>query len=171
MRYFLTVSSLPANPNLLPLLSQLQAAGLPVIDVQTSGAYTGQVIVVSSIDLITAQLTQMQAVVSAFDLRSRIPRPLYAIYNDLVALTTTQQANIWADISSGTTPKYLLDAGPNTAALVVLDWAVRSSGATGTALTAAKFRAVALYVQDNPTYLVTPTFDATINVPGDMPEG
>ena len=171
MRYFVTVSSLPANPNLAALGSQLQAAGLPVTDVQTSGAYTGQVIVVSSTDLTGTQSTQMQSIVSAFDLRPRIPRPLYAIYNDLVALTTTQQANIWADISSGTTPKYLLDAGPNTAALVVLDWAVRSSGAIGAALTAAKFRAVAIYVQDNPTYLIAPTFDATINVAGDMPEG
>ena len=171
MRYFLTVTTLPANPNLLPLVSQLQAAGLPVIDVQISGAYPSQVIVVSSIDLTTAQLTQMESIVSAFDLRSRIPRPLYAIYNDLVALTTTQQANIWTDISSGTTPKYLIDTGRNTAALVVLDWVVRSSGATGAALTAAKFRAVAMYVQDNPTYLIAPTFDATINVAGDMPEG
>ena len=171
MRYFLTVPSLPANPNLAALMSQLQAVGLPVTDVQTSEAYPGQVIVVSSTDLTGTQLTQMESIVSAYDLRPRIPRPLYAIYNDLVALTTTQQANIWADISSGTIPKYLLDAGPNTAALVVLDWAVRSSGATGAALTAAKFRAVALYVQDNPTYLVTPTFDATINVAGDMPEG
>jgi len=171
LRYFLTVSSLPANPNLVALLSPLQAAGLPVTDVQTSEAYPGQVIVVSSIDLTAAQLTQMGSIVSAFDLRPRVPRPLYAIYNDLVALTTTQQANIWADISSGTIPKYLLDASPNTAALVVLDWAVRSSGAVGASLTAAKFRAVAMYVQDNPTYLVAPTFDATINVSGDMPEG
>ena len=171
MRYFLTVPSLPANPNLAALMSQLQAVGLPVTDLQTSEAYPGQVIVVSSTDLTGTQLTQMESIVSAFDLRSRIPRPLYAIYNDLVALTTTQQANIWADISSGTTPKYLLDAGPNTAALVVLDWVVRSSGAVGASLTAAKFRAVAMYVQDNPTYLVAPTFDATINVAGDMPEG
>jgi len=171
MRYFLTVPSLPANPNLAALMSQLQAVGLPVTDVQTSEAYPGQVIVVSSTDLTGTQLTQMESIVSAFDLRSRIPRPLYAIYNDLVALTTTQQANIWADISSGTTPKYLIDAGRNTASLVVLDWAVRSSGAVGASLTAAKFRAVAMYVQDNPTYLVAPTFDATINVAGDMPEG
>ena len=66
MRYFLTVTTLPANPNLLPLVSQLQAAGLPVIDVQISGAYPSQVIVVSSIDLTTAQLTQMESIAVSY---------------------------------------------------------------------------------------------------------
>lgn len=104
-----------------------------------------------------------------FDLRDRKLRPLYAIYNDLVALTTTQQTNAWNDLSSGTPKKYLLDVGPNAAAIGALDWAVTDSGATGASLLHARLRVGAMYVQDNPSYLVNPAFDPSINVPGDQP--
>lgn len=97
------------------------------------------------------------------------PRTLYAIYTDLQALTTTQQNNVWADLGSGAPPKYLLDAGANASALWVLDYLAREAGLTGAALTRAKFRAVAMYVQDNPAYLVRPAFDPTINVSGVEP--
>ena len=167
-RYFFTVF-MPANPNTSELLAQLQSAGLPAVDIQTSSAYPGQVIAVCSSELTSPQSTRLGNLVTAWDPRPRIDRPLYQIYNDLSALTTTQQSNIWTDFSSGTPPKYLLDAGDNAAAIVVLDWVVRKSGATGAALLDAKLRAVTMYVQDNVDYLVTPAFDTTINVPGDMP--
>jgi hypothetical protein len=167
-QYFFT-ASMPASPNTCGLLAQLQAAGLPAVDVQTSDAYPGQVIVVCSPQLTGAQSTQMGNLVTAWDPRPRTKRPIYAIYNDLAALTTTQQGNVWADLSAGTSPKYLLDSGPNAAAIAALDWVVRSSGAAGAALLGARLRTVAMYVQDNVSYLVFPAFDATINVSGDMP--
>ncbi len=98
----------------------------------------------------------------------RKPRRGYAIYADLMALTTLQKTNVWTDLSSGTPKKYLLDTGANTAAIAALDWAVTDAGATGAALTAAKLRIAAAYVQDNPAYLVNPSFDLSINVAGDQ---
>jgi hypothetical protein len=93
-------------------------------------------------------------------------RTLLAIYTDLQALTAAQKTNVWTDLSSGTPKKYLQDVGRNAAAIAALDWAATDSGATGTALTAAKLRIGAMYVQDNPAYLINPSFDPTINVPG-----
>lgn len=168
-RYFISPPSAPASADWSPLVGKLRDAGLPVVDVQTSEAYPGQIIVVSDVDLTAAQQTTMNTVVSGWDPRPRTKRAIYSIYNDLVALNATQQGNIWADFNSGNPVKYLLDQGPNAAALAVLDWVVKSSGATGAALTGARFRAVAMYVQDNANYLAHPTFDATINVVGDMP--
>lgn len=98
----------------------------------------------------------------------RKQRPLYAIYADLQALTAAQKTAVWSDLSSGTPKKYLTDAGPNAAAIGALDWAASDSGATGASLTAARMRITAAYCQDNPSYLVHPSFDATINVPGDQ---
>lgn len=167
-QYFCTPNYLPATAENHTLLALIQAAGLPATDVQTSDAYPGQVIVICSTGLDAGQQTQLNTVVAAWDARPRAARSLLAIYTDLVALTNTQKTNIWADLSSGTPAKYLQDTGTNTAALVVLDWVVQSSGATGAALTSAKLRAAAMYVQDNVDYLVHPTFDSTINVPGDQ---
>lgn len=99
----------------------------------------------------------------------RKPLPLYTIYTNLKALTVAQQTAIWNDISSGVPAKYLLDTGPNTAAIAALDWSVTDSGAMGAALTAARFRIVTCYVQDVPKYLVNPIFAPTVNVPGDQP--
>ena len=169
-QYFCTPLSPPplTGVDTSGLMGQLRASGLPVTDVQTSGAFPGQVIVVCSTDLTANQSTQLNTTVAAWDPRPRVKRSLFAIYTDLTALTATQQTNVWNDLSSGSPAKYLLDAGADAAAIIVLDWVVRKAGATGAALTDAKLRAAAMYVQDNVTYLVNPVFDATINVPGDM---
>ena len=116
----------------------------------------------------TAQIQQGDSIASTYDLSNKGPRPLFNIYTDLQALTATQKTNVWNDLSSGTPKKYFLDTGTNTAAIVALDWAATDSGATGAALTAARLRITAMYVQDNPHYLVNPTFDNTINVAGDQ---
>lgn len=153
---------MPTNVELNTLLTQLQTAGLPAITVE---ARSGQVVVWCSTALSPSQDTQLTTAVAAWD--PRLPmRALYQIYNDLAALTTTQQGNAWTDLSSGTPAKYLLDAGPNAAAIAVMDWVVKKSGAAGAALTDARLRIAAMYVQDNASYLVTPAFDPTINVPG-----
>ena len=115
-----------------------------------------------------AQIQQGDSITATFDLHDRGPRPLYAIYTDLQALSTTQKTEVWTDLTSGTPKKYFLDTGPNAAAIGALDWAATDSGATGAALTAARIRIAAFYVQDNPNYLVNPSFDPGINVPGDQ---
>lgn len=115
-----------------------------------------------------AQIQQGDSIAMTFDLHDRGPRPLYAIYIDLQALSTTQKTEVWTDLSSGSPKKYYTDVGPNAAAIAALDWAASDSGATGAALTSARLRITASYVQDNPTYLVNPSFDPGINVPGDQ---
>lgn len=115
-----------------------------------------------------AQISSGDSIAMTFDLHDRGPRPLYAIYVDLQALSTAQKTEVWTDLTSGTPKKYFLDAGPNAAAIGALDWAATDSGATPVALTAARLRIAAAYVQDNPAYLVHPAFDPGINVPGDQ---
>lgn len=94
------------------------------------------------------------------------PRTLLAIYTDLAALTSSQKLNVWADLSAGSPAKYLAYAGPEPGAIAALDWAVRFSGLGAVAVTDAKLRIAAIYVQGNPLYLVAPAFDPSINVPG-----
>lgn len=115
----------------------------------------------------TTYLATATTVIQAHNGTPRRPRPLYAIYADLSALTNAKKTAIWNDLSSGTPKKYLAGDGPNTAAIGSLDWAVSDSGATGAALTAARLRIAAAYVQDNPTYLVNPSFDNSILIYGD----
>lgn len=100
---------------------------------------------------------------------ARKPRPLYAIYADLQALSGPNKTAIWSDLSSGTPKKYLVGVGGNVAAIAALDWAASDSGATGNALTAARLRIAAMYCQDVPGYLVNPPFGTGINVTGDEP--
>lgn len=98
----------------------------------------------------------------------KISRTLIAIRADLASLTNTQKNNIWTDITSGSPPKWSTDAGSNAAALAVLTLLGASSTLSAADVLEAKLRGVAMYCQDNPTYLVNPSFDPTINVPGDQ---
>lgn len=172
-QYFINVNYDMSASGWSSLKKTLQDGGLPVIDTQSSSAFPGQIIVVTddAVALTQAQQTTMNSIVAQFDPRPRTKRAIYTIYTDLLALNATQQTNVWNDFSSGNPTKYLLDQGNNAAAIAVLDWVVKKSGTSGANLTDARMRAVAMYTQDNPKYLVTPTFDATINVPGDMPIG
>ena len=169
-QYFVT-SSVPANADWSILAGILRSNGLPVTDIQTSGDIIGQIIVVTDTDLTQSQQTLLNSLVSQFDPRPRESRSIYAIYTDLVALTAGQKTTVWNDFNSGTPPKYLLDEGPNAAALAVLDWTIKKLGASPAATTDAQLRAVSMYVQDNPKYLKNPTFDTSINILGDQPIG
>lgn len=100
----------------------------------------------------------------------RRQRGLFAIYQDIHALTTAQKMAIWTDLSSGSPPKWSQNQGPNTAAIMALHWSAVNSGATTANMTDARLRLMAMYVHDNPTYLVHPSFAPSINVPGDEPE-
>lgn len=81
----------------------------------------------------------------------------------LSGLTALQKTNIWTDFTSNS--RWKTDVGNNTNMLLMLGGMALDGIISATTLNA-KYFAVALYVQDNPSYLVTPIFDATINVPG-----
>jgi hypothetical protein len=115
------------------------------------------------------QIAQGDATASTFDLRTYQTRPLHEIYTDVSALTGPQKTNVWTDLSAGHPPKYLLDEGPNAAAIMALDWSASDSGATGNAAASAKQRIITMFCQDCPSYLVYPPFDQSINVPGGVP--
>ena len=93
-------------------------------------------------------------------------RTLLAIVADLNALTGAQKNAVWTDITSGSPPKWSTDAGPNAAAIAVLHAVATMTGLSNADLLIVKIRGVAMYVQDNPGYLVNPAFDPSINVPG-----
>lgn len=100
---------------------------------------------------------------------ARKPLPLLTIYNAILALTSTQKTNIWNDLTSGSPVKISQDVGPNAASIFLL-WRIASNISLPAAtITDMKITAATYYVQDNPTYLVNPSFDNTINVPGDQP--
>ena len=87
---------------------------------------------------------------------------------DLEALTGTQKSATWTDLTSGSEPKWWFTK--NEPELCVIHWQITD----GPSLTAAqkldlKLHAVAIYVQDNPSWLVHPAFDSTINVDGTEP--
>lgn len=97
----------------------------------------------------------------------RSPRRLLDIYNAIVALNNTQKTNIWSDLTSGTPMKISTDTGPNATSIFLL-WRIASNASLPTTtITDMRITAAAYYVQDNPYYLVNPTFDLTINIPGD----
>lgn len=90
--------------------------------------------------------------------RPRVPRTIQAILVDVKALTGAQQLAVWSDITSGSPPKW---QGSN-------DPVVWCKGSQPSTLTAQEKQVgAAFYVRENPTYLVHPAFDVTINVPGD----
>jgi hypothetical protein len=159
------------DPCRLDVLAQeATAQGLPV-DYCASSA--GTVHVYTSRDLTAPEKTTLDSVVTAHDGRLRQKRPLWAIRADVQALTTAQFNNVWTDLTTpvpGEAPrKYLTDYGANVAGIFVFDWSLYVSGPTAAQQKAGQIALAAMYVQDNPNYLVHPPFDSTINVPGDEP--
>jgi hypothetical protein len=148
------------------LQAEAAAAGLPVLHVNTS---PGTVHVVMTRDLTAPEVTTLDGVVAAHDGRPRRPRVLYNIYQDVNALTGAQKTNIGADLFGGSPPRVSTDTGPNAPDLLII-WTMRQL----TSLAVADKRlletdAISIYVLDNPTYLVHPSFDPSINLPGDEP--
>lgn len=147
---------------------QIVAAGVPIFGVARLSVAPGYRIDYNGAT--PAQQTTAESIAAGFDWTSRRPRLLFNIRADIVALTTAQKNAIWTDLSSGTPPKWALDPGPNAAALAVLQFCATTGTLSAADITEAKVRAAAMYAQDNPRYLVSPSFDATINVAGDEPD-
>lgn len=150
------------------LQAEIAAAGLPVLYINTSG---DDVYITFNRQLDAAEVTQLEALVNNHDGRARRKRILFAIRQDLNALTNAQKTAIWNDLNGGNPPKWALDAGPNAAAIAAIEWGATVPAGVSTAeKTEARLRLAAMYCQDNPNYLVNQTFNGTvpaINVPGD----
>lgn len=107
--------------------------------------------------------TNDQLTAAGFVLTKTQLKSLYALGTAIAALTTAQQNNIWADLFGGTPPKYQSDVGPNAAAIGAVYLCTTTPGV----FTAPqKIGIAAFYVQDNPGYLIQPSFDPTINISG-----
>ncbi len=172
----------------------LVAAGLPVIGVAlesvvrdtASGIVTwysrveGQVRVDWSAQPTGGQDASAASIVAAATVTKRKPRTMYAIANDIFTLTTgafnpsatLQKLAIITDLFTGNlatgSQKWQQDTGPNAAAMSAVYAAVTPPSAISVFNPAQQLIMAAMYVQDNPLYLVHPAFDSTINIPGDQ---
>jgi hypothetical protein len=112
------------------------------------------------------QLAAADAILASFPLAGKSKRTLLEIGADLNALPGAQKNAIWANFTSGSPQLWMTDDGPNTAAIACLHLMATEAGLSAAGILAAKLRAVAMFVQDNPRYLVNPAFDPIINIPG-----
>lgn len=98
----------------------------------------------------------------------RVPRPLLAIEADILALTPQAKRDaIFADLF-GASQKWATNLGVNRSAMFLIYLLVKQGGISATNLAMFKAGGAALYCQDVPNYLVNPTFNPTINIPGDQ---
>lgn len=116
-----------------------------------------------------AQVSQGNLIVSTWDTRIYQTRPLLDLVNAINVLTAAQKTNISNDLFGGTPLKALLDDGANVSAIFCLYYIVQTASMSGADKTLAKLYAAAMYCQDNPMYLINPSFDTSINVPGWSP--
>jgi len=105
--------------------------------------------------------------VTAGDWRIYRTRLITDIYNDIRSLTALQTQHLTTDLYSGTPMKALLDTGYNAAAIAAL-LTVRQCGFASQAAdrTIIDRNVFSQYAADNPTYLLSPSWDTTISVPG-----
>lgn len=114
------------------------------------------------------QIAQADAIVQAHDGRPRRARLPEDIVDALKALTTAQKNAVWADITAGgAAAKWRVHRGPHTSLICTQHSLATATGTSAADVLDAKIHGVAYYCLDNPTYLVNPAFDPSINVPGD----
>lgn len=155
--------------DLTGLQTQAAAAGLP-IDYINGSPGVDQITVFTTRDLTAPEQSTLATLVANYDGRPRRARTLLAIVTDLSALTSTQKSNVSGALFSPTNaPPILADAGANAAAIWALYAMVQLNGVTTADKNTIKLYAAAQYVQDNPAYLVNPSFDSSINIRGDAP--
>lgn len=118
----------------------------------------------------TAPQDALAAAIVAAHGGPRVKRTLLAIIADLTALTSGQKIAIGNDLFTGPPAnKWQGNAGPNAAAMFTLYFQTQTGGMSPADKALAKLYAAAMYTQDNPKYLVNPSFDPSINIPGDQP--
>ena len=148
------------------LQTLILAAGLPV-EYINGDPDNNQIQVVFSRELTSPEQAVVAGLVSTYDGRPRRKRKPYDIYTQIGALTATQKLNISNDLFGGSPPKFTQDIGDDSPDLLVL-WTLQQTGGLSTAdKNLVKQAAATIYCRDNPKYLVNPSFDTSINIPGD----
>lgn len=111
------------------------------------------------------QKADVEAFIGAWDWEPRRPRDLKDIVADLDALTVQQKGSIWTYISGGTPVRWKQsNRGDVWTCLRISENFVSLTAGEKTAL---RIQAVAIYVREEfPDFLINPSFDPTINVPG-----
>jgi hypothetical protein len=166
--------------NTAKLGTQPSAATLQAItDQQVSAYYAAQAVNAAQSQLGDTSTTNgriLQAIMGAANLTpahvqarvaGTVSKSMQTLVTAILGLSTTQWNNVLANLFAGNPAPWQLDQGPNITALSAVYVALTNS--SGTPVFANKFQQVvvcALYLQDNPTYLVNPTFDPTINISG-----
>lgn len=93
-------------------------------------------------------------------------RTLFAIYTDLTALTSAQKTAVWANITTGSPPKWALTEGADAGTVMALSVPAIDLTLSAADQLKARMKLVAAYIRDTPKYLKNPAFDATINILG-----
>lgn len=125
------------------------------------------------------QIAAADVVIQATTWQARIPRTMFAIAADIFALpgvlgppATLKKLAVITDLFTGSVAagaqKWQQDAGPNAASLSAVYASVTAANGLSTFNVPQQLIMAAMYVQDNPRYLVNPVFDVTINIPGDQ---
>ena len=168
----------PGSYDTAQLDGEIIAAGLPAPAYLNGSGYTGpgspatDIEIAYAAPLDAAQKALLdQTVANHVPAGPRRPRLIFDVYHDIGALTGSQKTKIWADLQSGTPPKWTQDRGPNAADLHILWLLATQLSVVNTAADKQTCQAMlmSIYTVDNPTFLVHPAFDTTINIPGDEP--
>ena len=168
----------PGNYRIDQLSDEIVAAGLPKPAYLNGSGMTGPGAPATSVDVVYAApltpagVNTLNATVAAHvPAGPRRPRPLHSIFNDVLALTTQQLSNLWADCNSPVAgvSKYLTDYGVNAGPIFTMDWTAQLGPTAAGQKANAQNCIMSMYIQDNPRYAVHPPFDTSIDVPGDEP--
>lgn len=134
----------------------LNHLGIPIVGVSLDSS--GRFVVTYQSSATAGQIAQGNQVAATWPPDDHRARPLWAIHQDVNALSAKQQGNINTDLLGGSPPKALATESLNTPSIFV------ATGVGG-----AENYVIALYTQVNIFYLTQPSFDPTINIPGTEP--
>lgn len=99
--------------------------------------------------------------------KARRTRSLWAIHDDVEALSPNQRGKVWNDLNAASPPKYRAP-GPHAPHILTLFCADKLLPGNPP-VTHTQLGIIVYYVADNPDYLVAPAFDPSIMIPGDEP--
>lgn len=113
-----------------------------------------------------AERAAARAAALAVDPRPQRPRPLRALRAALAALTPPQKAAVWTALTTGTPPLWATATGPHAALLAALHLTATASALLPPEAAEARLLTAAVYVLDDPYWLINPPFAPAVNVPG-----
>jgi len=144
---------------------ELKRQGIPILGV--SSTPTGWAVQYDPAAT-PAQIDQGNAVVAGFDGKWRQSRLIYDLYANIGALSAAQKQNAWSAATAGDPPLWAQDRGVNAADLHIIWLLATQLGVVSTVTdkNICRQMLLAIYTQDNPYFLVQPSWDTSINVPG-----